>query len=55
METINIGYCRECFSHDKPVNMNSVKIGETVYEDIYTTVLYLEQGEVTERSLRILL
>jgi hypothetical protein len=26
--------------------MNSTKIGETVYEDIYTTALYLEQGEI---------
>ena len=45
MENIKIGYSRECFSPDKPVNMNSVKIGETVYEDIYTTALYLEQGQ----------
>lgn len=44
METIKVGYCRECFSPDKAVNMNSVKIGETVYEDIYATALYLEQG-----------
>ena len=29
METIKVGYCRECFSPDKAVNMNSVKIGET--------------------------
>ena len=44
METIKVGYCRQCFSPDKAVNMNSVKIGETVYEDIYATALYLEQG-----------
>ena len=45
MEQIKVGYCRECFSPDKPVNMNSKKIGETVAEDIYTTALYLEQGQ----------
>ena len=45
MEQIKAGYSRVCFSPDKAVNMNSVKIGETVYEDIYTTALYLEQGE----------
>ena len=46
MEKIKAGYSRVCFSPDKPVNMNSTKIGETVYEDIYTTALYLEQGEI---------
>lgn len=45
MEVIKAGYSRVCFSPDKAVNMNSTKIGETVYEDIYTTALYLEQGE----------
>lgn len=45
MEEIKIGYCREIFTPDKPVRMNSSKTGETVFNDICVTALYLEQGE----------
>ena len=43
MSTIKIGYCRENFSPDKTVRMNSSNPGETVREDIYATAMYLEQ------------
>ena len=45
MDTLKIGYCRELFNPDKPVNMNSKKIGQTVFEDIYATAVYFEQGQ----------
>ena len=45
MDTLKIGYCRELFNPDKPVNMNSKKIGETVFEDIAATAVYFEQGK----------
>lgn len=45
MSQIKIGYCREVFNPDKPVRMNSQKTGETVYNDICVTALYLEQGD----------
>ena len=45
METLKIGYCREVFNPDKPVRMNSSKTGETIFNDICVTAVYLEQGE----------
>lgn len=46
MEQIKIGYCRETFNPDKPTRMNSTKTGETIFNDICVTALYLEQGDV---------
>ena len=45
MEPIKIGYCREIFNPDKPVRMNSSKTGETIFNDICVTAVYLEQGQ----------
>lgn len=45
MNQVKIGYCRKTFNPDKPVRMNSKKIGETVFEDICVTAVYLEQAQ----------
>lgn len=45
MSAIKIGYCRETFNPDKPVRMNSSKTGETVFNDICATAIYLEQED----------
>lgn len=45
MNQLKLGYCRETFNPDKPVRMNSKRTGETVFEDICTTAVYLEQAE----------
>ena len=34
MSELKLGYCRENFTPDKPVRMNSTKTGETIFNDI---------------------
>ena len=46
MEQVKIGYCREIFNPDRPTRMNSTKTGETIFNDICVTALYLEQGDI---------
>lgn len=45
MENLKIGYCREVFNPDKPTRMNSSRTGETIFNDICATAIYLEQGD----------
>lgn len=45
MSELKLGYCRENFTPDKPVRMNSTKTGETIFNDICVTAVYLEQGD----------
>lgn len=45
MDELKLGYAREDFSPDKPVNMNSSIVGETVYQPIFATALSFSQGD----------
>ena len=45
MDELKLGYAREDFSPDKPVNMNGSRVGETVYQPIFATALSFSQGD----------
>ncbi|MBE6713187.1 MAG: hypothetical protein E7580_06685 [Ruminococcaceae bacterium] len=47
MNTLQIGFARECYSPDKPMPQNSKRTGYSVLTDIYVTCVAMKNGEKT--------